>query len=63
MFFLMHITDLPDDIICNLAVYADDTTLLWKSSWWYICNLAVYADDTTLLSRCDRASDLWQYLG
>ena len=25
--FLLHINDLPDDLICNIAVYADDTTL------------------------------------
>ena len=27
-FFLLHINDLPDDVICNIAIYADDTTLL-----------------------------------
>ena len=25
--FLLYINDLPDDIICNIAIYADDTTL------------------------------------
>ena len=25
--FLLHIDDLPDDVICNFAIYADDTTL------------------------------------
>ena len=24
--FLLYINDLPDDIICNIAIYADDTT-------------------------------------
>ena len=24
--FLLYINDLPDDVICNIAVYADDTT-------------------------------------
>ena len=24
--FLLYISDLPDDVICNIAVYADDTT-------------------------------------
>ena len=24
---LLHINDLPDDFTCNIAVYADDTTL------------------------------------
>ena len=28
--FLLYINDLPDDIICNIAVYADDTTLYSK---------------------------------
>ena len=27
-----------------------------------ICNIAIYADDTTLYSKCDKASDLWQWL-
>ena len=25
--FLLYITDLPDDVVCNIAIYADDTTL------------------------------------
>ena len=25
--FLLSINDLPDDVICNIAIYADDTTL------------------------------------
>ena len=25
--FLLYINDLPDDIICNIAIYADDITL------------------------------------
>ena len=25
--FPLYINDLPDDVICNIAVYADDTTL------------------------------------
>ena len=27
---LLYINDLPDDVICNIAVYADDTTLYSK---------------------------------
>ena len=41
--FLLHINDLPDDIICNIAIYADDTTLCSKcdqaSDLWQL-NLA-----------------------
>ena len=25
--FLLYINDLPDDVICNIAIYANDTTL------------------------------------
>ena len=29
-FFLLYINDLPDDIICNIAIYADDATVCSK---------------------------------
>ena len=29
--FLLYINDLPDDVVCNIAIYADDTTLYSKS--------------------------------
>ena len=32
--FLLYINDLPDDVICDIAIYADDTTLYSK------CDLA-----------------------
>ena len=28
--FLLYINDLPDDVICNIAIYSDDTTLYSK---------------------------------
>ena len=28
--FLLYINDLPDDVVCNVAIYADDTTLYSK---------------------------------
>ena len=28
--FLLYINDLPDNVICNIAIYADDTTLYCK---------------------------------
>ena len=28
--FLLYINDLSDDVICNIAIYADDTTLYSK---------------------------------
>ena len=31
-FFLVYINDLPD-VICNIAIYADDTTLYSKCDW------------------------------
>ena len=27
LLFLLYINDLPDDVICDIAIYADDTTL------------------------------------
>ena len=29
-FFLLYINDLPDDVICNIVIYADNTTLYSK---------------------------------
>ena len=31
--FLLYIKDLPDDVICDIAIYADDTTLYSKCDW------------------------------
>ena len=28
-FFLLYINDLPDDVICNMGICADDTTLFF----------------------------------
>ena len=28
--FLLCINDLPDDVVCNIAIYVDDTTLYSK---------------------------------
>ena len=28
--FLLYVNDLPDDVICDIAIYADDTTLYSK---------------------------------
>ena len=42
--FLLHINDLPDDVFCNITVYADDTTLCSKcdqaSDLWQQLELA-----------------------
>ena len=42
--FLLYINDLPDDVICNIAIYADDTTLYSKcdqaSDMWQQVDLA-----------------------
>ena len=29
--FLLYISDLPDDVVCNISIYAGDTTLYSKS--------------------------------
>ena len=28
--FLLYINDLPDNVICNIAIYADDTTTVYS---------------------------------
>ena len=42
--FLLYINDLPDDVICNIAIYANDTTLYSKcdqaSDLWQQLELA-----------------------
>ena len=42
--FLLYINSLPDDVICNIAIYADDTTLCSKcdqtSDLWQQLELA-----------------------
>ena len=34
--FLLHINDLPDGVICNIAMYANDTTLYSKCDQAYL---------------------------
>ena len=31
--FLLYINDLPGNVICDIAIYADDTTLYSKCDW------------------------------
>ena len=42
--FLLHINDLPDDVTCDIAIYADDTTVYSKcdqaSDLWQQLQLA-----------------------
>ena len=42
--FLLYINDLPDDFICDIAIYVDDTTLYFKcdqaSDLWHQLELA-----------------------
>ena len=28
--FVLYLNDVPDDVICNVAIYTDDTTLYFK---------------------------------
>ena len=42
--FILYINDLPDDVICNITIYVDDTTLYSKcgqsSDLWQQLELA-----------------------
>ena len=46
--FLLYINDLPDDVTCDIAIYADDTTLYSKcdraSNLWQKLELAAELD-------------------
>ena len=53
---LLYINDLPDNVICDIAIYADDTTLYLKcdqaSDLWQQLELASEVE-----------SDLWDTMG
>ena len=38
--FLLYISDLPGDVICNIAIYDDDTTLYSNFDLWQQLKLA-----------------------
>ena len=35
--FLLYINDLPDDVICDIVIYADDTTIILSVISHLIC--------------------------
>ena len=37
--FLLYINNLPDDVICDIAIYADDTTLYSNCDRHLICGV------------------------
>ena len=43
--FLLYINDLPDDVICDIAIYADDTSL-------YLLSVILLSMLMILLSNC-----------
>ena len=49
--FLLYLNDLPDDVICDIAIYTDDTTLYSK------CDQA-----SDLRQQLELASELESYL-
>ena len=50
--FLLYINDLPDDVICNIDIYADDTTPYSKfdqaSDLWQLLELASELESTLI---------------
>ena len=55
--FLLYINDLPDDVICNIAIYADDTTLY--SKWGQASNLWQQLELTSGLKSVLRGTADW----
>ena len=47
--FLLYINDLPDDAICNIAIYADDTTLYRNVIRYLICGNTGAIDNTSAI--------------
>ena len=45
--FLLYINDLPDDIFCDITIYADDTTLYYK--WDQVSDLWQHLELTSEL--------------
>ena len=64
--FLLYINDLPDDVICDIAIYADDTTLCSKcdqaSDLWQQLELA-YELESDLQDTGARSGFLISMLG
>ena len=60
--FLLYINDLPDDVICNVAIYTDDTTLYSKcdqaSNLWQQLELASELE-SDLQDTVDWVVDCW----
>ena len=60
-FFLLYINDLPDDVICDITLYADDTALYSKcdqaSDLWQQLELA-FELESNLQDTVDRGK-IW----
>ena len=51
-FFLLYINYLSDNVICNIAIYADDTTVYYKYEQASdLCQLEFYVQDTVYWGR------------
>ena len=53
--FLLHIKNLPDDVICNTAIYIDVYIYLYLYLYWSILICSLY-------SKCDQAFNLLHHL-
>ena len=56
--FLLHINDLPDDAVCNIAVYAVGTTFYCKrdqvSDWWQQLELILNLNLICTMDSCKK---------
>ena len=48
--FLLDINDLPDDFICDLVIYADDTTLYSELGFDNLCSYVAYVRRLTIIA-------------
>ena len=62
--FLLYINDLSDNVICDIAIYADDTTFYSKCEWASdLCSILNWLLNLNLIYETLRSSLLISMLG
>ena len=60
--FLLYINDFPDNVICNIAIYADDTTLYskcdQKSDLWQQLELSLELESDVRITVCELGQEV-----
>ena len=63
IFFLLYINGLPDDVICNMAIYPDDITRYSKCDQHLICdNSFLKSLESPVVDLYVYKSTIWPYM-